>query len=232
MSAQAEYRPRRPSLSRTLAEAAAMPMRSRIDPGVDALLARVPRGDGHAVLVMPTSLHGDPQTEGIRTFLREIGYVPFGWEFGVNLGPTARVVAGLPERLAALAAAHGPVSLVGFSMGGLFARWLGVRAPDQVRSVITVCSPFRAPTESVFLPLDALIGAWWGAEVAALAAEVEQPLSKPATFVFSRDDGIVSWESCCDTTRPEDNIETHGPHVTIAQNLDVFRIVAERLAQV
>jgi pimeloyl-ACP methyl ester carboxylesterase len=117
-------------------------------------------------------------------------------------------------------------------MGGLFARWLAVRAPAQVRSVVTVCSPFRAPTESLFVPLQPLIAAWWGSDLPTLAAEVERPLSGPATFIYSRDDGIVAWESCCDATRPDDNIETHGPHVSIAQNLDVFRIVAERLARV
>jgi predicted alpha/beta hydrolase family esterase len=231
MSAADGYRPRRPPLSRTLAEAAAMPGRARVDPGVAELRSRVPRGDGHAVLVMPTSLHGDPQTEDVRSFLRDIGYVPFGWDFGVNLGPTARVVAGLPDRLAALAARHGPVSVVGFSMGGLFARWLAVRAPAQVRSVVTVCSPFRAPMDSVFLPLEPLAEAWWGREFRALAEEMARPLDCPATFVFSRDDGIVAWESCRDATRPDDNFETHGPHVSIAQNLDVFRIVAERLAR-
>lgn len=229
MSAPAGYRPRRPPLSRTLAEAAAMPVRSRREPGVDALAARMPRGSG-PVLVMPASLRGDTQTEGIRQFLQELGYAPFGWELGVNLGPLPRVVTELPRRLAALAEQHGPVHVVGFSMGGLFARWLAVRAPARVRSVITVCSPFRAPTESVFLPLEPLMATWWGDEVTALAEEVERPLSGPATFIYSRDDGIVSWESCCDATRPDDNIETHGPHVSIAQNLDVFRIVAERLA--
>jgi alpha-beta hydrolase superfamily lysophospholipase len=143
----------------------------------------------------------------------------------------ARVLADLPRRLAALGEQHGPVHVVGFSMGGLFARWLALRQPVLVRSVTTVCSPFRAPTDSVFLPLEPLVGTWWGAEVAALAREVERPLSGPATFIYSRDDGIVSWESCRDTGRPGDNIETHGPHVSIAQNLDVFRIVAERLAR-
>jgi len=230
MSGQAAFRPRRPALSRTLAEAVAMPTRARPDPGAAALAARMPRGDGHAVLVLPTILHGDPQTEAIRGFLRALGYTPYGWDFGVNLGPVPRVVAALPGRLAAIAARHGPVSIVGFSMGGLFARWLAVRAPAQVRGIVTVCSPFRAPTESTFLPLEPIAEACWGSELRALADEMARPLACRASFVFSRDDGIVAWESCCDAARPDDNIETHGPHVAIAQNLDVFRIVAERLA--
>jgi hypothetical protein len=96
MSGQALYRPRRPALSRTLAEAAAMPVRSRPEPGVASLAARMPHGDG-AVLVMPASLRGDSQTDGIRRFLGELGYTPFGWELGVNLGPVPRVVAGSPR---------------------------------------------------------------------------------------------------------------------------------------
>jgi pimeloyl-ACP methyl ester carboxylesterase len=225
------YRPRRPALARTLAEAAALPLRARPAAGMEALLARAPRGDGHAVLVMPTSLNGDPQTQGIRNFLGKLGYRAFGWELGVNFGPTARVVSGMPERLAALADSHGKVSLVGFSMGGLFARWLAVRWPDRVRGIVTVCSPFRAPTESLFLPLEPLVDAWPGPDLRALAEEVARPIAGPATFIYSRDDGIVAWASCCDPDRPSDNVETFGPHVTIAENLDVFRIVAERLAR-
>jgi pimeloyl-ACP methyl ester carboxylesterase len=228
---EALYRPRRPALSRTLAEAAALPLRARPDPGVADLLARMPRGDGHAVLVLPSSLSGDWQTETIRQFLGTLGYRAFAWDLGINLGPTPKVVAELPARLAALAEVRGPVSVVGFSMGGLFARWLGVRAPALVRGVVTVCSPFRAPTESLFLPLEKVAEAWWGPEFRALAEEMARALTQPATFIYSRDDGIVSWESCRDTDRPDDNIETSGPHVTIAQNLDVFRIVAERLAR-
>lgn len=230
MNAQSDYRPQRPKLARTLIEVASLPARNRQRPGMAALAQRVPRGDGHAVLVLPTSLNGDGQTLRVREFLGLAGYRPFGWELGRNLGPTPQVVAGLPARLTALADAHGPVSLVGFSMGGLFARWLAVRHPAQVRAIVTVCSPFRAPLDSAFLPMQPLLQHWGGAAVRALAAEVARPFAASATFIYCRDDGVVAWDSCRDPDRPDDNVATHGPHVAIAHNLDVFRIIAERLA--
>lgn len=231
MSAQAGYRPRRPKLAATLIEVAALLDRARPAAALAALAERVPPGDGHAVLVMPTSLNTDAQTAWFREFLALIGYRPFAWELGRNLGPTPAVVAALPARLAALAAEHGPVSLVGFSMGGLFARWLAVRHPKLVRGVVAVCSPFRAPLDSAFLPMEPWVDRWGGAEVRALAEELARPFAAPATFIHSRDDGVVAWESCRDPDRPDDNFATRGPHVTIARNLDVFRIVAERLAR-
>jgi pimeloyl-ACP methyl ester carboxylesterase len=227
----AGYRPRRPALARTLAEAAALPSCLRRADGVEALLARVPRGDGHAVLMMPSTLRGDSQTESVRNFLGRLGYCTYGWDLGINLGPTKRVVSGMQDRLAALADRHGKISVVGYSLGGLFARWLAVRWPERVRGIVTVCSPFRAPTESLFVPLDPLVDAWPGPQLRPLADETARPFAGLATFIYSPDDGIVAWASCCDPDRPADNIATSGPHVAIAENLDVFRIVAERLAR-
>jgi hypothetical protein len=198
---------------------------------LDELLAAVPRGDGHAVLVLPASLRGDPYTAGVRRLLSELGYVPYGWELGVNRGPTAHLLRGVANRLAELSQLHGPVSIVGFSMGGLFARWLGQRTPAQVRRVITVCSPFSDPAGSLFVPVDRVLGLWPGVDLRGLAAEVARPLTVPGSFLFSRDDGVVAWEHCCDNAPGAENIEIAGPHVLIAQNPFVLEIIAQVLAR-
>ncbi len=107
-------------------------------------LARAPRGDGHAVLVIPGLGASDRSTLILRRFLSTLGYAAYGWELGRNIGPTARVVSGLPERLHECRARHdGPVSVIGWSLGGIFARQLGRRHPDVVRQVITLASPIR-----------------------------------------------------------------------------------------
>ena len=62
-------------------------------------LARAPRGDGHAVLVIPGLGASDMSTLILRRFLSTLGYATYGWALGRNIGPTARVVSGLPERL-------------------------------------------------------------------------------------------------------------------------------------
>ena len=102
-------------------------------------LARAPRGDGHAVLVIPGLGASDMSTLILRRFLSTLGYATYVWELGRNIGPTARVVSGLPERLHEFRARHdGSVSVIGWSLGGIFARQLGRRHPDVIRQVITL----------------------------------------------------------------------------------------------
>jgi len=222
---------RRPSLLSMALESAAF-LCSLAQRGFGRPGPEVPRGDGHAVLVLPSILRSDGETAPARAYLAALGYRPFGWELGVNFGPTARLLAGARDRLDRLAAAHGRVSLVGYSMGGLFARWLALHAPQSVRQVITVCSPFRDPAGSLAFPLEPLFRFWPGVDLRALANEVERPLAVPGTFLYCRTDGIVAWRHCIDAdAAPEDNIEVTGHHATMPANRQVMRIVAERLAR-
>lgn len=190
-----------------------------------------PRGDGHAVLFLPATGRGDAQTVRVRAFLAVRGYTPFGWGLGVNFGPAPRLMTGAMDRLVELAADRGPVSVVGYSMGGLFARWLALRAPRLVRQTVTVCAPFRNALRSTWFPLETMGALWPGADLRALAAEVEKPLSVPNTAIYSRTDGIVDWRCCFDPAASGDNFEVTGPHTTMAGNAEVRRILLERLAR-
>ena len=106
-------------------------------------LAAAPRGDGHGALVLPGLLASDMSTAPLRRFLRRLGYDVRGWDLGRNLGPTDAVLDGLPRALADLAGrTGGPVSVVGWSLGGIYARELARQRPGQVREVITLGSPF------------------------------------------------------------------------------------------
>jgi len=117
-------------------------------------------------------------------------------------------------------------------VGGLFARWLSLRMPDRVRQVITVCSPIHEPARNFWLPLQPVLGLWPGADLTKLANEIAQPLTVPGSFLFSRDDGLVNFAACRDTSAPaEDNIEFSGPHVLMARNPEVMVIVTQRLAR-
>lgn len=190
------------------------------------------RGDGHAVLVMPASFRSDRQTEKLRAFLSGLGYAAYGWNLGVNLGPIAQVIRQAGRRLNDLYAQHAAVSLVGFSMGGLFARLLAIRYPAQVRQVVTVCSPVHQPADSVWIPLQPFLGLWPGVDLRALLLEIDAQLAVASTCIYSRDDGIVRWTHCRDPRNfPEDNIEVSGCHVTMPHNPEVLRILAARLAR-
>ena len=106
-------------------------------------LLTAPRGDGHGVLVFPGLLAGDASTVPLRAFLRWLGYDVRGWDLGRNHGPTEAVLAGLPRAVLDHSERTGrPVSLIGWSLGGIYAREMARRHPRQVRQVITLGSPY------------------------------------------------------------------------------------------
>ncbi len=227
----ADITDRRPPIANTVAEFIAFTQRTPLSAALIAgIAAGAPLGDGTAVLVLPSIFRDDAQTGNLRRLLTQLGYRPFGWELGRNLGPTPGLLVGAAARLEALAAHHGKVAIIGFSMGGLFARWLAIRAPERVQQIITVGSPIRQPLHSAFMPAQVIEATWRGQNLQALSDEIGQDISVPATCVYSRRDGIVDWQSCYDPHSDQNSFEVSCRHVMMPQNPDVFRIIAERLA--
>lgn len=188
-----------------------------------------PAGRGHVVLVVPAFLMGDAATVPLRQFLARCGYRAFGWSLGVNWGPTERLLRDLPGRLAELNALEGgPVSVVGVSLGGVFARDLAYDHKSQVRQVITLASPVRLPTASTLEPLYRLCALFHAQAVdpTRLAA----PLPVLSTAVFTRDDGVVAWQSCIAACEEDRAVEVVGSHMTISRNPDALRVLVTRLA--
>src|SRR5262245_13535811 len=108
------------------------------------LFRLMPAGDGHPVLVLPGFMADDASTVALRSVLWSRGYRVHRWGLGRNLGPRAVVVHGLVDRLDAIhRKSHSSVSLVGWSLGGIYARALARWRPQTVRRVITLGSPFR-----------------------------------------------------------------------------------------
>src|ERR1700690_3102725 len=107
------------------------------------LLMRAPRGDGHPVLTLPGFLASDLSMAPMRRYLKELGYDGYAWKMGRNIGGVSRLRAALRDRLAEIYADSGrKVSVVGWSLGGVYARDLALQAPDMVRYVVTLGSPF------------------------------------------------------------------------------------------
>ena len=199
------------------------------------LLMRAPRGDGHPVLLLPGFLASDLSMAPMRRYLRELGYDAHAWRMGRNLGGVTRMRAALRDRLAEIHAATGrKVSLVGWSLGGVYARDLALQAPDMVRRVVTLGSPFAndiRATNATRL-YEALSGE--GADDnPELRAAIAGDLPVPATSIYSRTDGIVNWRTCL--LRPSDtaeNIEVHlASHIGLGVNPAALWAVADRLAQ-
>jgi pimeloyl-ACP methyl ester carboxylesterase len=182
------------------------------------------------VLVLPGIAAADGQTTRLRRHLHDLGFLARGWGMGVNIGPTRRVLDRLSALVTATADKEGPINLVGLSMGGLFSRWVAQHHAPLVRQVITVCSPFRSPLDSFFLPLRQ-IAPLWPCDVAAFVEAVSLPPRVPATYLYTTMDGMVAWASCLDPENPADCFEFRGAHMTMPSNPAVWSLVAKRLVR-
>lgn len=202
------------------------------------ILAGAPRGDGHPVLVLPGFVTTDISTAPLRRFLRGLGYDAYAWELGRNLGPKAIGHEGekLIARLREIHDATGhKVSLIGWSLGGVMARQLSRRAPEAVRQVISLGSPFtgRPQATNVWRTYQILTGQRLDdPDTRVQLSESALPPPVPSTAIYSREDGVVAWQNCIEPQGPEtDNIEVHGSHCGLGVNPAVLYAVADRLAQ-
>jgi len=201
-----------------------------------ALLRRAPRGDGHPVLVLPGFTAGDGSTRVLRRYLARIGYGAHPWLQGRNLGLRGDLAKRLVERIGGLHHRYGrKVSLVGWSLGGIYARELAKRLPDQVRQVVTLGSPFadagRASNASRLYDLVAGRRRE-GEDRNVFFDTLRQPPDLPSTSIYTRTDGIVHWQACLEPeTDHTENIEVPGSHCGLGLNPLVLYLVADRLAQ-
>jgi pimeloyl-ACP methyl ester carboxylesterase len=200
------------------------------------LRKRLPPGDGHPVLLLPGFLASDLSTRPLRRFLRDLGYWAHGWNLGRNLGVRDDLEERLTRRLTEVFDQHAQrrVSLIGWSLGGLYARVLANRFPSLVRCVVTLGTPFAADTKAN--------NAWrlyeWltGQRIDAIGPERIDEFRRtppvPTTSIFSHTDGITAWRSAI---QPEEaraeSIRVPGSHLGLGFNPLVLFAIADRLAQ-
>ena len=232
--AQAAPRLRAPGLGLLLAEARGI-FEFNASLLLSPLLMRAPRGDGHPVLALPGFLASDLSMAPLRRYLAELGYDAHAWRMGRNVRGVAKMRSALRDRLAQIHADTGrKVSIVGWSLGGVYARDLALQAPEMVRNVVTLGSPFAndiRATNATRL-YEALSGETVGGNP-ELEQAIAGDLPVPATSIFSKSDGIVNWRTCL--LRPSatsENIEVYfASHVGIGVNPAALWAVADRLAQ-
>lgn len=198
-----------------------------------ALTRHLPRGDGQPVLVFPGLAASDTSTLLLRQFARKLGYPGYGWAQGFNVGPRHGVVAGCRERLHEIAEKYGRrVSVIGWSLGGVYAREVAKLHPDLVRQVITLGSPFGGhPKSSNAYPLFKLLSGH-RIDDPHLLARLREPPPVPTTSIYSRSDGIVAWHASVQAHgEMVENIELAASHFGIGFNPLSLYAIADRLAQ-
>jgi pimeloyl-ACP methyl ester carboxylesterase len=196
----------------------------------------VHKGDGHPVLVLPGLGASDVSTSLLRRFIDDLGYVSYPWELGRNRGFNEEKHTSVEDRLHAIYAEHGKrVTVIGQSLGGVYARELAKIAPSKVRQVITLGSPFSGhPLASTGIRLYEWLS---GDNIENLDFDRHHEIRKtppvPTTSVYSKLDGIVAWKcSIEDTGSRSESIHLRGAtHCGMAFSPAALYLLADRLAQ-
>jgi pimeloyl-ACP methyl ester carboxylesterase len=197
----------------------------------------VPRGDGHPVVIFPGLGSDGLALAPLRDYCDSLGYHAIDWQLGRNTGPEGDI----DEWLAALAAHtrgllapfRKRATLIGWSLGGLYARELAKRMQPRVRQVITLGTPFNWTGDRTNV---AWIVRLLKGERAAISPELgerlREPPPVPTASIYSRNDGVVAWQSCQHerSLAHVDDVEVAGSHLGMGWNPEVLQAVAERLA--
>lgn len=200
------------------------------------LVALSPKGHGEPVLVIPGLGASDLSTVLLRRFLDALGYTTYPWGLGRNKGVKDALETALSQRLDVIHARHHqPVSIIGQSLGGVFARELARLAPRQVRQVITLGSPIGGH------PLATTghhLYEWLSGERLEdmdfnRHLQIRRKPPVPSTAVYSRFDGVVAWQCALEQDVPEgESIGLRGhTHCGMASSPQALFLIAERLAQ-
>ena len=196
------------------------------------LLMSGPRGDGHTVLVIPGLTASDVSTGPLRRYLRGLGYDAQKWALGRNLGPRPGVLEGCSALVDELKrTSERKVSLIGWSLGGIYAREIAKERPDDVRSVITLGTPLTADPHATNA---SSLYRWLNNEGSTDPRweHLKVPPPVPTTSIYSRTDGVVAWQSSVQKTSPlAENIEVDASHIGLAVNPAALYAIADRLAQ-
>jgi pimeloyl-ACP methyl ester carboxylesterase len=197
----------------------------------------LPEGDGHPVIIFPGLASDRRALLPLRQCCEGLGYAVYDWEQGFNTGPHGDIddwLENLAEHVRGVAALHNRrVSLVGWSLGGIYAREIAKMRSPQVRQVVTLGTPFGGTGHQTNV-------AWLYKLVNGSAPLVDDQLAErlrttppvPTTSIYSRTDGVVAWQTCLlDGHCESENVEVDGSHIGLPWNPHVLRIVADRLCQ-
>ena len=195
-------------------------------------LRLAPTGDGHPVLVIPGLATTDISTIVLRWYLSDCRYAAHRWHLGTNVGPLPGVMEACRSHVTELRRRYGrKVSLIGWSLGGIYARETAKAVPEDVRCVITLGTPFTGDLRATSAwQLYELLGGE-PFDLGTLGAGLSVPPPVPTTSIYSRTDGVVSWRCCIEQAGPfAESIEVESSHMGLCVNAAALYAIADRLA--
>ncbi len=200
------------------------------------VLNKAPKGDGHAVMVFPGLSANDVSTVPLRYYLQSLNYKPWGWDQGFNFGPRAGVMDEAKSNLVQTFESTGrKVSLIGWSLGGVYARELAKEMPHMVRSVITLGTPFAGSHKATNLWRIYQLASGRNIEREAASYNLPAAPPVPTSSIYTRTDGVVAWQASiqapCKINAHTENIEVIASHIGLGLNPSAWWAVADRLAQ-
>ena len=196
-------------------------------------LARQPRGRGEPVLVLPGYGAGNASTVVLQGYLHLLGYQVRGLGRRAHSGDVPELLARVLKRLIRFAHKAGQeVRLIGWSLGGYLAREAARERPDLVRQVITLGTPVvGGPKYTVVARSFRRRGIDMDAIEAQIEARNRISLTTPVTAIYSRADAVVAWGACIDRQGLNvEHIEVGATHLGLGFSPEVYRIIAQRLA--
>ncbi len=200
------------------------------------LLRKLPRTQkAHSVMVIPGFLGDDRGNGPLIRYLRHLGYTATGWGQGRNLGPSSfseDELRGALEPL--LEAGNGKVSLVGHSLGGLYAREIARHEPQHFHQVITLGSPFgkgnqgASHAQRLYQQLNP------EPDFRDHNDALNPPPPVPTTAIYTKGDGVVNWRTSLQQGDDHDvhNIRVPGSHIGLNINAAVWFWIARKLAEI
>ena len=205
---------------------------------IDLIAPGRPSGAGRPVLVIPGFRATDAMTGRLRSHLKQHDFRVHGWAQGANIGLTDKRIDGLIARFEEIRDRYDePISIVGWSFGGVLGRWLAHTYPDDVRQIVCLGSPWRADGEKT--RATALFEASrrkYGLSERArpMIDRMRGQVPVPTTAVWSKTDGIVPWRGCVveESSDPvAENVSVASSHVGMVASPLVLDVVVDRLTQ-
>ena len=197
-------------------------------------LRTAPRGDGRPVMLLPGYRTDESAMRPLGRYLDYLGYDVYDWGLGRNRGDVEHYVEQVGRKVAVISEEldGAPVTLIGWSLGGVIARETARLHEPYVREVITLGTPIiggpkytavgRRFAESASIDLDE-----FEKEVHSLNSI---GIRQPVTSIYSKLDGVVGWRASIDVYNEQArNIEVYSSHFGIGANGRVWRLIADIL---